>query len=170
MSYKRSVRQFNILSRSHGRVFHALDPRSPTGLLAWRLKRALEYIDANLSNRIELVELAQVAGFSRMHFARLFRVSTGVRPHEFVLRRRVDRAKWLLLQSQSSVATIARESGFSTHAHFTNVFRGLVGQPPASWRRANCAVSLSPRPALGGRDSMLSDAFSDASASVGPHS
>ena len=107
-------------------MIHNRHPR-PTGLLAWRLKRALEYIDANLSNRIELVELARVAGFSRMHFARLFRVSTGLRPHEFVLRRRLDRAKWLLLHSQSSVASIARESGFSTHAHFTNVFRELVG-------------------------------------------
>ena len=151
-------------------MIHDRHPRS-TGLLAWRLKRAVDYIDANLSNRINLVELARVAGFSRMHFARLFRVSTGFRPHEFVLRRRVDRAKWLLRQSQSSVASIARQSGFRTHSHFTNVFRELVGQPPASWRRANRSVSLSssPGPALGGCDSRLSDAFSNARLSVGPH-
>jgi AraC family transcriptional regulator len=114
------------------------NPRSPCGgLLAWRLKRALAYIDANLSNSICLMQLARAAGFSRMHFARQFRVSTGLRPHEYVLRKRVDRAKHLLLQSQRSVASIARESGFCNHSHFTNVFREMVGKPPAKWRRYN---------------------------------
>jgi AraC family transcriptional regulator len=70
-----------------------------------------------------------------MHFARTFRVSTGLRPHEFVVRRRIDRAKQLLLQSPTPVAILARSSGFSTHAQFTNVFRHCVGSPPAGWRR-----------------------------------
>jgi AraC family transcriptional regulator len=105
------------------------------GLLAWRLKRVTAYIDANLTSPIQLRELALVAGFSRMHFARTFRVSTGLRPHEYLVRRRIDHAKRLLLQSQTSVARVALLSGFTTHAHFTNVFRNLVGSPPAEWRR-----------------------------------
>jgi AraC family transcriptional regulator len=112
----------------------------PNGLLAWRLKRVTEYIDANLTNPIRLRELARAAGFSRMHFARTFRVSTGLRPHEYVVRRRIDRAKRLLLQSRTPVASVARLSGFNTHAHFTNVFRNLVGSPPAEWRRHRDAL------------------------------
>jgi AraC family transcriptional regulator len=110
------------------------------GLLAWRLKRVNEYIDANLTSPIRLRELAGAAGFSRMHFARTFRVATGLRPHEYVIRRRIDRAKGLLLQSRAPVASVARLSGFTTHAHFTNVFRNHVGTPPAEWRRHRDAM------------------------------
>jgi len=108
---------------------------SHSGLLAWRLKRVAEYIDVNLSSPIGLIELASAAGFSRMHFARTFRVSTGLRPHDYLVLRRVDYAKRLLLNSESSIATVARLSGFSTHAHFTNVFRRVVGNTPSAWRR-----------------------------------
>jgi transcriptional regulator GlxA family with amidase domain len=106
-----------------------------TGLLAWRLQRALDYIDSHISRSITLVELADAAGFSRMHFARMFRLATGLRPSEYVARRRVERAKHLLVHTSSSVASIAQESGFGTHSYFTNVFRRFNGQPPAAWRR-----------------------------------
>ena len=110
-----------------------------SGLPAWRLKRVLSYIDANLDKRVGLSQIAQAAGFSRMHFARHFRASTGLRPHEYLLRRRVEHAQELLVNSYSPVASIARASGFSTQAHFTSVFRRFVGKPPALWRRAMTA-------------------------------
>ena len=110
-----------------------------SGLPAWRLKRVLSYIDANLDKRVGLSQIAQAAGFSRMHFARQFRASTGLRPHEYLLRRRVEHAQELLVNSYSPVASIARASGFSTQAHFTSVFRRFVGKPPALWRRAMTA-------------------------------
>jgi AraC family transcriptional regulator len=110
--------------------------RRLAGLPAWRLKRVLTFIDANIDKRVGLSQIAQAAGFSRMHFARQFRVSTGLRPHEFLLRRRVEHAQELLAQSYIPVASIARASGFTTQAHFTSVFRRFVGKPPAHWRRA----------------------------------
>jgi len=112
------------------------NPMRLCGLPAWRLKRVLSYIDANIEKRVGLSQIAQAAGFSRMHFARQFRVSTGLRPHEYLLRRRVEHAQELLVHSHSPVACIARASGFSTQAHFTSVFRRFVGKPPARWRRA----------------------------------
>jgi AraC family transcriptional regulator len=112
------------------------DSTQLAGLPAWRLKRVLSFIDANIDKRLGLSQIAQAAGFSRMHFARQFRASTGLRPHEYLLRRRVEHAQELLVQSYIPVASIARASGFSTQAHFTSVFRRFVGKPPAHWRRA----------------------------------
>ncbi len=68
-------------------------------LQKWRLKRVVEYVDNHLSGRITLLDLAAVAGLSRMHFASQFRAATGFRPHEYLLRRRIQRAEELLRQS-----------------------------------------------------------------------
>jgi AraC family transcriptional regulator len=104
------------------------------GQPASRLDKALVFIDLNLGGTITLPVLAQVVGLSRMHFARLFRTLTGVSPHEYVRRRRLECAKDLLVHSDNAVAEIARASGFRTPAHFANVFRRFVGKPPSRWR------------------------------------
>jgi len=69
-----------------------------------------------------------------MHFAAQFRAATGLRPHEFVLRRRIERAQSLLLQSRLTSLDIALSTGFRSQAHFTTVFKRLVGETPARWR------------------------------------
>jgi AraC family transcriptional regulator len=116
-----------------------VDPnRRPTrALQKWRLKRVVEYVDANLSNRVSLLDLADVAGLSRMHFASQFRVATGLRPHEFLLRRRIRRSKELLRTSPMAIVEIAFAVGFQTQAHFTTVFKRFAGHSPRQWRMAN---------------------------------
>jgi AraC-like DNA-binding protein len=106
-------------------------------LQKWRLKRVIEYVDANLSNKVGLLDLAAVAGLSRMHFASQFRVATGLRPHEFLLRRRVGRAEELLSNSSMAIVEIALSVGFQTQAHFTTVFKRFVGHTPRQWRTAS---------------------------------
>jgi transcriptional regulator GlxA family with amidase domain len=106
-------------------------------LQKWRLKRVVEFVDANLSNRVSLLDLAAVAGLSRMHFASQFRVATGLRPHEFVLRRRIRRSKELLRTSPMAIVEIAFAVGFQTQAHFTTVFKRFAGHSPRQWRMAN---------------------------------
>jgi AraC-like DNA-binding protein len=107
-------------------------------LQKWRLKRVVEYVDNNLSGRITLLDLAAVAGLSRMHFASQFRAATGFRPHEYLLRRRILRAEELLRQSTMTLVDIALTVGFQTQAHFTTVFKRFVGDTPYQWRNANC--------------------------------
>ncbi len=107
------------------------------GLPKWRLKRVLARIDERLGEAITLADLAAVAGLSRMHFAAQFRVSTGARPHEYLLRRRIERAQELLLQSDASIAEVALGVGFRTQAHFTTVFKRFIGETPHQWRRSN---------------------------------
>ncbi|HKX07476.1 MAG TPA: AraC family transcriptional regulator [Stellaceae bacterium] len=105
-------------------------------LAKWRLKRATEYIEASLAESVSLGEIAAAAGLTRMHFAAQFRVATGLRPHEYLLRRRIERAQEKLAETRMSLVDIALSVGFQTQSHFTSVFTRLVGQPPRAWRQA----------------------------------
>jgi AraC family transcriptional regulator len=115
-----------------------------SGLSKWRLKRATEYMDANLAEPINLADIAAAAGLSRMHFAAQFRAATGVRPHEFLLQRRIERAKDLLLHSRLALVEIALDVGFKTQAHFTTVFARFVNETPNVWRQRNRGISEEP--------------------------
>jgi AraC-like DNA-binding protein len=108
--------------------------RQIRALQKWRLKRVIEYVDLHLSDKIRLADLAALAGLSRMHFASQFRAATGLRPHEFLLRRRVRRAEALLRDSTMTIVEIALTVGFQTQAHFTTVFKRFVGYTPRNWR------------------------------------
>jgi AraC-like DNA-binding protein len=114
-------------------------------LQKWRLKRVIEYVDARLATRITLADMAAVAGLSRMHFASQFRMATGLRPHQFLLRRRVQRAEGLLQNTTMSIVEIALTVGFQTQAHLTTVFKRFMGCTPGRWRALNRASLASPR-------------------------
>jgi AraC-like DNA-binding protein len=102
----------------------------------WRLKRVVDYVNAHLASRITLADLAGAAGRTRMHFAAQFRVATGSRPHDFVLRRRIERAQQLLRDPSLALADIALGVGFQNQAHFTTVFKRFTGATPHRWRRS----------------------------------
>lgn len=108
-----------------------------SGLPKWRLKRVTAYIEENLGESVTLAGMAEAAGLSRMHFAAQFRIATGVRPHDYLLRRRIERAQALLLDTRDPLVEVALAVGFQTQAHFTTVFRRLVGDTPYQWRCAN---------------------------------
>jgi len=126
----------------------AADPqpggRPIRALQKWRLKRAIDYIDDHLANKISLLDLAAVAGLSRMHFASQFRVATGLRPHEFLLRRRIRRAEELLQSGTMTIVEIALNVGFQTQAHFTTVFKRFIGHTPRQWHAASQPPSVAP--------------------------
>lgn len=112
---------------------HATNPgdrRRASALAAWRLRRTIDYVDANLSEPISLADLAGVAGLTRMHFAAQFRAATGMRPHEYLLHRRVERAQELLRGSNQSIIEVALQVGFRAQSHFSATFKRFVGQPP----------------------------------------
>jgi|ERR1700722_568928 len=119
-----------------------LNRRPTRALQKWRLKRVVEYVDINLSSKVGLLDLAAIAGLSRMHFASQFRIATGLRPHEFVLRRRIQRSKELLRTSPMAIVEIAFAVGFQTQAHFTTVFKRFAGSTPRQWRTENQMMPL----------------------------
>jgi len=129
--------------------------RTKTALPKWRLKRVIDYIDANLADKITLASLARAAGLSRMHFAAQFRAAMGVPPHEFVLRRRIECAQRLLLETDSTLVDIALSVGFQTQAHFTTVFKRFVGDTPHHWRSATLAKTQSMVASNSNRDSLI---------------
>jgi AraC family transcriptional regulator len=110
---------------------------SPTlrgGLPRHRLSRVREHIEANLSRELRLAELAAVASVSAHYFCELFRQSTGLSPHQFVLRRRIARAKEMLTASEASVAEISLATGFVDPSHFAKAFRKIAGEAPREYR------------------------------------
>ncbi|WP_354099033.1 AraC family transcriptional regulator [Bradyrhizobium sp. S3.2.12] len=116
--------------------------RPVRALQKWRLKRVLEYIDDNLSNKIYLADLAAVAGLSHMHFASQFRVAIGLPPHEYLLKQRIRRAEELLVRTTTPIVEIALTVGFQSQAHFTTVFKRFMGHAPCRWRKAHHADEL----------------------------
>ena len=118
----------------------AATDRPKVGELArWRLKRAIDYIEDQIDKPVSLADVAASAGLTRMHFAAQFRAATGLRPHEYLLRRRIERAQEMLVGTGMSLVDVALSVGFQTQAHFTSVFKRFAGQPPRAWRESRGA-------------------------------
>lgn len=98
------------------------------------LHRICDYVEAHLSGPISLTNLAVEAGMSRFYFSRLFRSSTGQTPSQFVLERRIEKAKTLLSQSEMPLQGVALACGFSSQSHLTSVFKLKTGGTPARYR------------------------------------
>jgi AraC family transcriptional regulator len=109
--------------------------RRQGGLAAWQERRAKELMSANLEEDVSTAELAKECSLSVGHFARAFRHSTGVSPHQWLLRRRIDEAYGLLRDSRLSLAEIARACGFADQSHFTKAYTRRRGISPGAWRR-----------------------------------
>ena len=105
------------------------------GLASWQEKRAKEMILDDLSGNTPMGEIAAACGLSAGYFARSFRKTTGVAPHTWLLRARVERAMALLRQRDVMVSEVAAACGFANPSHFTRVFTRQIGASPTAWRR-----------------------------------
>ena len=111
------------------------DDRPAGGLSPWQLRRVLDFIAAHLNDDPSIAELARECGLSSGYFSRAFRQTTGVTPHQWLIRRRVERARQLLLGNGLGLADIALVCGFVDQSHFTRVFAKLEGDSPGRWRQ-----------------------------------
>ena len=105
------------------------------GLATWQERRAKELLSANLQGDVSTADLARACSLSVSHFARAFRQTTGLPPHQWLLRRRIDEAHTLLRDARISLAELARACGFADQSHFTKVYTRLRGISPGAWRR-----------------------------------
>jgi AraC family transcriptional regulator len=110
-------------------------PQQTGGLGGRRLKQALAYIEDNLSEDLSLSQLASIAGISASHFKTLFRESAGVPLHQYVIQRRIDRAKDMLMAGKFSIAEIALATGFSHQSHLARHMRRASGLSPLAMKR-----------------------------------
>jgi AraC family transcriptional regulator len=114
----------------------SLTPKQhPGGLSRQQIKYLIDYMQMNLDQSIHLKELATLLNMSQYHFCRLFKRSTGVSPHQFLLRQRVNRAKQLLQKSDRSILEVATHCGFTDGSHLTRHFRNLTGVTPTTFRK-----------------------------------
>lgn len=104
------------------------------GLGPRRLRRTIEYIEANLSEETTLAKLAEISKLSPHHFAGAFRTSTGVSPHRYIMERRIARSFDLLAEPDATVTDVAHALGFSSHGHFTVNFRRFAGVTPSQFK------------------------------------
>lgn len=119
---------------------HSTAPRvqaQPTpGLPPYKLQQAIDYIQDHLEIDITLADIAAQVGVSPYYFARQFKQSTGVAPHQYHTQHRIERAKTLLSQSDEPIADISFRLGFTSQSHFTAQFRKLTGTTPSVFRRS----------------------------------
>jgi AraC-like DNA-binding protein len=104
------------------------------GLAPWQLQRIVEYLDARLPERVDLADLAAMAGLSQSHFSRAFKASTGMAPYRWQLDARIRRAQALLIDTSALLDQIAEATGFADAVHFGRTFRNLTDATPAAWR------------------------------------
>ncbi|MDX3924302.1 MAG: AraC family transcriptional regulator [Shinella sp.] len=113
------------------------------------MQHVISYIAANLQRPLSVEELAQVSGFSRAHFSRIFAASEGIPPAEFVLRKRLQRAAKLLTKSAGlPIKEISIMSGFEDPNYFAKVFRRYFGASPTEFRTTGMYASVPPQAAV----------------------
>ena len=114
---------------------HAMIMSKCTNIAPWQVRCIQGHIAANLHTGIRIADLAGISRCSSYQIKRLFKHNFGCTPHQYLIRRRVERAQRLLLLSDDSQSQIAAECGFVSQSHFTYLFHKIVGERPGRWRR-----------------------------------
>ena len=122
------------VAQTYGGLRRVTEP-ARGGLAPWQAKRACERLDSDLGGKLALTQIAAEFDLSISHFSRAFRISTGLPPHQWLLRQRVKAAKQLMTVRDLPLSEIAMSAGFANQSHFTRVFTAVVGVSPGAWRR-----------------------------------
>jgi AraC-like DNA-binding protein len=122
------------VAQAYGGLQRVTEP-TRGGLAPWQAKRACERLESDLGGKFSLEQIAAEFDLSVSHFSRAFRISTGLPPHQWLLRQRVKAAKQLMSVRDLPLSEIAISAGFANQSHFTRVFSATVGVSPAAWRR-----------------------------------
>lgn len=101
-----------------------------------RMRRALDFIEANIAEPIRLKQLADAAALSPFHFSRSFKKASGVAPMRYVLLCRIDAAKRILVNPNAQHSSIVFACGFASESHFCTAFKQAEGMTPCEYRRS----------------------------------
>ena len=123
------------LARSHSSRSRPVRILPAKPLAGWKMRRVIEYIEDNLEGDLSLQAMAAEVDISPLYLARAFKSAVGQSPHQYVLARRIERAKELLRNTDLPVVDVALSSGFSSQSHLSHWFIRQVGVSPAVYRR-----------------------------------
>jgi len=113
-----------------------IPPLVKGGMAPWQIRRIFSHIELNIENPIRVNDLARVVNMSSGHLSRTFKRSLGLTLHRYIMQKRVERARTLMLSTSDGLSLIARTCGLCDQAHLTRAFRRMAGETPARWRRA----------------------------------
>jgi AraC family transcriptional regulator len=119
----------------HHTAFPAQIPDLTNKFIRTEMRRALEYVHDYLDRDLSLREIADVSGVSANYLTSLFKQTTGYSLHQYVIRRRIEKARTLLLRSDLSIGEIALQVGFYDSAHFNRHFKRVTGLTPGALRK-----------------------------------
>lgn len=122
------------VAQTYGGMRRSAEP-ARGGLAPRHMNRACERLKSNLAGKLSLEQIAAEFGLSVDHFSRAFRISSGLPPHQWLLRQRVETAKQLMTVRDLPLSEVAKSAGFANQSHFTRVFSTIVGVSPGAWRR-----------------------------------
>jgi AraC family transcriptional regulator len=100
-----------------------------------QLEQVIDYMKANLTQDLSILDLATLISMSESHFSRSFKQSVGITPYQYLMQQRVERAKQLLKQQAISISNIALDCGFANQTHLTKVFRQMTGVTPKAYQK-----------------------------------
>ncbi|BAY62796.1 putative transcriptional regulator [Calothrix brevissima NIES-22] len=106
------------------------------GLSRQKLRQVTEYIQEHLAENLSLSEIANELGMSQYYFCHLFKRSTGISPHQYLIRQRIEQAKHLLRQPGRTITSVALDCGFANQSHFAKYFRQYTGMNPKQFRKS----------------------------------
>jgi AraC family transcriptional regulator len=132
-----TVLAYELLHSNAGTSVDIAAPRG--GLAVWQRRLVARYVEDHLAEPIPVATLAELVRLSRYHFCRSFRRSFGISPHRYHSTRKMERAKMLLADPDTSVTAVAFDVGFQETSAFTTAFRRLVGRTPSDYRRSLAA-------------------------------
>jgi AraC family transcriptional regulator len=124
------ARQYSTRSR----IVHGPTPKAIPG---WKMRRLIEFVEENLDRDLSLEAMAGEVEISPLYLPRAFKTAVGKSPHQYVLARRIERARELLRDTDLPIVDVALSSGFSSQSHLSNWFLRMVGISPAAYRRQN---------------------------------
>lgn len=123
------------LARYHSRRSRPIRTQGPKDIAGWKMRRLIEFIEENLDRDLSLEAMAGEIVVSPLYLPRVFKAAFGQSPHQYVLRRRIERARKLLIGTDLPIVDVALSTGFSSQSHLSNWFLRLVGISPAEYRR-----------------------------------
>lgn len=101
----------------------------------FRIKETINYINENINNRIELNEIAALTKWQTPHFIRIFTKHIGITPYQYILRRKIEKAKALLEETAIPSGDVAFELGFESYGNFNTAFKKIVGMTADAYRK-----------------------------------
>jgi AraC family transcriptional regulator len=123
------------LARRHSSRANTAPHQAAVGVSRHAVRRLVEFIEEHLADDLSLDALSAEVGLSPLYMSRVFKAAVGQPPHQYVLGRRVERAKALLRNTETPIADVACATGFSSQSHLSNWFNRTVGVSPAAYRR-----------------------------------